>query len=243
MSKRDGEFYVGYLPNAPPALGRRTAIVAGALAALGLIAAGILAAAQARFGNGTFAWGEDRPHEGVLRADPYPRLENDGASRLLVGRGKLGAAEAAPLAGRLVRLEGSRIARGGTEMLEVAPDSLRALDGAGPGTEAVEELGSHRLVGEIVDSKCFLGVMNPGELKPHRACAIRCISGGVPPMLVVRDRDGRAAHFLLVSSSGAAVNREVLDLVALPVSIEGSVERRGGLLYLKADPATYRRVP
>jgi len=42
-------------------------------------------------------------------------------------------------------------------------------------------LGTQTLVGEIVDSKCFLGVMNPGQLTTHRACAIRCISGGVRP--------------------------------------------------------------
>ena len=49
-----------------------------------------------------------------------------------------------------------------------------------------ESLGKQTFVGEIVDSKCFLGVMNPGRLTPHRACAIRCISGGVPPVLLVR---------------------------------------------------------
>ena len=31
---------------------------------------------------------------------------------------------------------------------------------------------------------CFLGVMKPGRSKPHRACAVRCISGGIPPFKV-----------------------------------------------------------
>ncbi|MFO1512850.1 MAG: hypothetical protein U1F83_08070 [Verrucomicrobiota bacterium] len=102
-------------------------------------------------------------------------------------------------------------------------------------------LGKQTLLGEIVDSKCFLGVMNPGQLTPHRACAIRCISGGVPPVLLVRQQDGPAAYLLLVSADGKPVNKQVLDMVAEPVEITGDVERQGELLILRADPATYRR--
>ena len=127
-------------------------------------------------------------------------------------------------------------------MIEVQPGSVQAAASALsvvlPGTV---KLGRQTLVGEIVDSKCFLGVMNPGQLAPHRACAIRCISGGVPPMFLVRQKDGRAACFLLVSAGGAPVNQEVLDLVAEPLEISGDVERQGGLLILRSDPATYRR--
>jgi hypothetical protein len=103
-------------------------------------------------------------------------------------------------------------------------------------------LGKQTLVGEIVDSKCFLGVMNPGQLTPHRACAIRCISGGVTPVLLVRQKDGPAVYLLLVSADGKPVNKEVLDLVAEPVEITGEVERQGELLILRADPTTYRRL-
>jgi hypothetical protein len=97
-------------------------------------------------------------------------------------------------------------------------------------------------VGEIVDSKCFLGVMNPGQLTPHRACAIRCISGGIPPVLLVRSKNGPAIYLLLVAADGKPVNPQVLDLVAEPVQITGEVERQGGLFILLADPSTYRRV-
>ena len=93
-----------------------------------------------------------------------------------------------------------------------------------------------------MDSKCFLGVMNPGQLAPHRACAIRCISGGIPPVLLVRQQDGAALYLLLVSAAGQPVNQQVLDLVAEPVQITGEVERQGDLLILRADPSTYRRL-
>jgi hypothetical protein len=84
--------------------------------------------------------------------------------------------------------------------------------------------------------------MNPGELKPHRACAARCISGGIPPVLCVRDDAGRASYFFLVSAAGAPVNQDVLDFVAEPVEVTGEVVRSGDDLVLRADPASYRRL-
>ena len=103
-------------------------------------------------------------------------------------------------------------------------------------------LGQQTLVGEIVDSKTYLGVMNPGQLTTHRACAIRCISGGIPPVLFVRQTNGPALYFLLVSRDGKPVNKQVLNLVAEPVQITGAVERQGEMLILRADVATHRRV-
>jgi hypothetical protein len=99
------------------------------------------------------------------------------------------------------------------------------------------------LAGEIVDSKCFFGVMNPGELKPHRACAVRCISGGIPPVLCVRDAAGRACYFWLVGPEGEPIGRALLDFVAEPVLVEGEVRRRGEELVLYTDPRGVRRIP
>ena len=129
-------------------------------------------------------------------------------------------------------------------MVEALPDSINAAATNSPmltGTETVP-LGLQTLTGEIVDSKCFLGVMNPGQLLPHRACAIRCISGGIPPVLLVRQTNGGAIYLLLVSADGKPVNQQVLDLVAEPVQITGEVERQGELLILRADPKTILRI-
>jgi hypothetical protein len=85
-------------------------------------------------------------------------------------------------------------------------------------------------------------VMNPGNLKPHHSCAIRCISGGIPPVFLVRDRQGLAVYLMLVLSRGETVNQQVLDMVAEPLEIEGEVVRYDNLFVLRADPATYRRL-
>src|SRR5262249_32213522 len=161
--------------------------------------------------------------------------------------------------GQTVSLQGTLIYRGSQTMIEGAENSLRAADervaatrspsnrqgvSAGHRDAAVSpvRLGPQTLTGEIVDSKCYLGVMNPGALTPHRACAIRCISGGIPPVLLVRQTNGAALYFLLVGRDGRCVNKQVLNLVAEPVEITGEVERQGELLVLRADPATYRRL-
>ena len=103
-------------------------------------------------------------------------------------------------------------------------------------------MGVQSLVGEIVDSKCFLGVMNPGNLKTHKACAIRCISGGIPPFFVVRDASNHVAYYLLVSKEGLPVNMQVLDKIAEPLRIVGEVFVEGQMRILKADPMGFERL-
>ena len=140
---------------------------------------------------------------------------------------------------RFVRSE-IRAVRG----VETKPEWIQAAGepSATPRPPESLSLGTQTLVGEIVDSKCFLGVMNPGQLTPHRACAIRCISGGVPPVLLVRQKDGPSIYLLLVSADGQPVTPPVLEMGAEPVAITGEVERQGELLILRADPARYRKL-
>jgi hypothetical protein len=146
------------------------------------------------------------------------------------------------LDGKNVSLSGTLIYRGNQTMVEALPDSIKAADGTRMADTPHQNLGRQTFTGEIVDSKCFLGVMNPGQLLPHRACAIRCISGGIPPVLLVRQTNGAAIYLLLVSADGKPVNQQVLDLVAEPVQITGEVERQGELLILRADPTTFIRL-
>jgi hypothetical protein len=82
--------------------------------------------------------------------------------------------------------------------------------------------------------------MNPGQLAPHRACAVRCISGGVPPILFVEQKDGPPLYLLLVGTDGRSINGEILDFVARPIQITGEVERQGQLLILQADPSSFK---
>lgn len=241
-------FYIGYrkqmAPESAAFLRRRLPWLLAAAVAIAFA----LVAAQRPFAAATFEYGVEREFEGLLSERPYPTLllATPGAglpSRLLlVAPGKHGAqALAAGRDDRRVRLRGSLIHREGQAMVEVRPGSIEDL-GVATNPTTAEPMGRFTLRGEIVDSKCFLGVMKPGHLKPHKACAIRCISGGITPVLCVRDAAGRALYLMLAGPDGRAINREVLPYVAEPVEVAGEVERADSLLILKTDPATIRRL-
>ena len=244
------DFYVGYQARAPVRLGRFLRRTSAALLVLAAVVAASLAALQGPFDPGVFEFGVVRDFEGVVRETPHPMLLVDRPDRaagqasrhLLVAFGKHGAEpEVDGLDGRRARLRGSLIRRQGQTMIEVVAGSVEALGPAAPGPPGgAVDLGRQTLRGEIVDSKCFLGVMKPGRGKPHRACATLCIRGGIPPVLRVETRDGDFRHLLLTDPSGGAVNDRVLDRIAVPVEVTGRVLRDGDLLILETDPSTIR---
>jgi hypothetical protein len=157
---------------------------------------------------------------------------------LLVGRGKHGAdAITAGLDGRWADLTGTRIARGEREMLEVQSDGIAL---ASPASASPEldvpppvSLGRQTLSGEVVDSKCWLGVMHPSTGSVHRGCATRCVSGGIPPLLMTRDSTGAVRHYLLTDSAGRPA-RQFVRLLGYPVRLTGEVIQDGDLLILRA---------
>ena len=85
--------------------------------------------------------------------------------------------------------------------------------------------------------------MKPCRTMSLRACAIRCISGGVPPVFRAENSSGQSLYFLLSDLDGNAVNDQVLSMVADPIQITGEVMQYGDSFILKADPATYERLP
>jgi hypothetical protein len=227
----ESEFFVGYLPM-PAELRKMLRRELPALGATVAVAAAILVAAQHPFAASTFEFQQYGDYQGVIRTHPYPAL--DVADRrlpwLLVAPGKHGAGDlVGGLDGQHVRLKGARIFRGEDRMLELLPGSVQA---AGPAVAAAEtiDLGAVQLTGEIVDSKCYLGVMNPGNGKVHRDCAVRCISGGIPPAFLVRDAAGQSVIMLLGNWK-----RELLGHVAEPIALHGRLTRSGGRLTLDLE--------
>lgn len=245
----NGEFFVGYLPQQPPrTAGRvRGTVIAAAAAALALGA--LLVAEQEPYPDAHFEFTQIRDFLGTVQERPVPTLWSarpgdagrSPSGHLLVAPGKHGAGMLVRgFEGRDVTLRGKLIWRSGLKMIEVVPGTLAAAD-SGPGVPPEERLGRVRLAGEIVDGKCYLGVMNPGEGKVHRDCAARCISGGAPPILAVAVEGQPARLVMLAGSQGEALAEPLLDFVAEPVTIEGDLVRHGDQYRLDADLATLRR--
>ncbi|MBS1826963.1 MAG: hypothetical protein JST93_16715 [Acidobacteria bacterium] len=217
---REDEFYVGYLPHAPAGVARvvRRAVVA--LLVLVVTLSVTLVVAQMPFAEASFEYGVVREFAGVLYEHPFPHVVlQDGAVHLLAGAGKRGSSEVAGHDGHDVRLRGSRILRAGMTMVEVETGSVR-FGAASRGPEEVVELGRAALQGEIVDGKCYLGVMNPGVGQVHRDCAARCLAGGLPALFVTEGR-------VLVLSGFDAKAR--MDMVGVPLTLEGVRKKIGGL--------------
>jgi hypothetical protein len=238
------EFYVGYQPKAPPSLARTVKRISAGVVFAGLAVGALLILDQPKFAASRFEFGLYREYTGTIEDWPYPALVSANSRYTLVAPGKHGLFGLEKYQRRSVRLKGSLIERGTDRMIEVVPESLREVASVRPVEAAppVIDLGAVTLRGEIVDSKCYFGVMNPGERKVHRDCAVRCISGGIPPAFIVRDAAGVVRTLLLTGENGEALHREVLPFVAEPVEISGVLVKSGSTLVLKAKPADFRRL-
>ena len=252
MIDRD-EFFIGYAPPLPAGLARFVGRIVTGLAFAVVAWAAVLASGHVPLEGGTFEFGHLQRFAGTIVGRPYPALRLDETDRsvpalLLVAPGKHGADDLVHgLDGHHVALTGTRIRRGRLAMIEIEPTSLVSETV----TEPVENLAGHdedgavtsvRVRGEVVDSKCFLGVMVPGSGKTHKDCASLCLRGGVPPALFAHDRAGDSALMLLAGLSGDKIGARALQIAGEAVEMTGMLQRQGGWLVLRTDPGDWRTV-
>jgi hypothetical protein len=251
------EFYVGYLPKAPSGIARKMKAVIVVLFVAATTCAVGFAAFQRTYARSFFESGKERTFEGVIEAGPYPTLlsspdvANSSPLRyLLVANGKHGADnQVDAYIGKRVRLRGRLIYRDDQKMITLSGGSVAVLGDAQPNQAVPKNLGEFDLVGEIVDSKCYLGNMNPGNGKVHRDCAVRCLSGGIPPVFATNDFNGSPAVLQLTGPNQNGLPREAfLDRVAQPMRIHGKVMQIGNTLLLETESSaiasrSFRRAP
>jgi hypothetical protein len=238
-------FFIGWSNQTP----RRLAVFAMTIAA-GLVAASSLLAVTlgaATDDPGAGGFGDEVALTGVMQASPYPilRLAPDGAhpaghAVMLAGDGKIGVqAMAETLSGKAAEVRGLLLKRGDLDMIVVNSDNGIQASAASPTPIATaQNLGRWRLTGEICDGKCYSGVMRPGTGLAHKACASLCVSGGVPPVFVSSGPIEGSIFLLLADRGGGPAPAAMYDLIGLPVSLEGDVDRVGDLLIFRADWST-----
>lgn len=247
------EFYIGYAPTTPHGLAKFRRRVVTALVLVGLVTATAIVLAQQAFVASVFEFLQYRTFMGVIEEHPYPTLlvkrpgqtaaGNEFSRYLLTVPGKRGAAsDVAGLGGKSVRLEGALIYLDGETMIELQDGSLEQVSTAMTDLAEPTSEGTATFEGEIIDTKCWLGVMNPGKGKVHKACAVRCISGGSPPALLIHDEEGRPSMLLLVGRDGRPLNKEVLEIVGTPLRATGEVMRKGDSRFLYAEPDEFQRL-
>jgi hypothetical protein len=224
MSARH-ELYVGYLPT-PAAHRRLVRVVVPVLTLMLALVGALVVGAMRDPGRATWDTGNSQRWEGRLALFPYPMLLTDGGeTQLVVEIGKVGAHDrVATHAGRRVTLEGFAIERDGRKMIELLEGDDAFVEVGDEAWSDVADVTGARpveVVGEIVDGKCFLGAMKPGDGKAHKACAVLCIVGGLPAMVRTRDASGNWVYPLLLVDGAQTPGDRVLDLVGEPVRIEG----------------------
>jgi hypothetical protein len=244
-------FFVGYFRRIPPEI-RSFALTAGAsiVAALAVIAV-LLPLGTIDPGAGRYA---DDLRGGVLTGVidplPYPILRVPGADGeppravLLGGQEKIGVQAPVDAGTPVVELGGIFVRRGDIEMLLVPGNGAKASVTELPRfvPAPAVDLGRWRLTGEICDGKCHAGAMKPGNGLAHKACANLCIESGLPPVLVMDLPVEGTTVVLLAAADGGPMPGEMLDLTAVPIQIEGQLERRDDLLIFRIDSASVLRM-
>ena len=234
------EFYVGYLPEAP---NKTSSFVKKIIAIMGVsicVVGLFLALYQKKFSQSTFEYGINSTVEGYYFEKPVPHLAVplgagvDGKEVLqnvmLVGFGKAGAMnvmdriqeiEGKSLAGAKIELNGFLIYDKGKALLQVTEEdnkNLEFLGGAIRASQSFQDSSSRTVSGEIVDPKCYFGVMKPGEGKAHRSCAIRCLAGGIPAVLHDTSKE---EYFLLVNELWEPLNDNITSIVGDQITVTG----------------------
>ena len=235
------DFFVGWSGKLPPAhrSGLLWRLLFGAAVVLGLGL--LLGRAQDENYLAGGLPGGDVKLTGVLTAAPFPTLfvapdatHPRGHVLLLAGEGKLGPPVPPEWDGRVVTAEGAILRRGDLDMMQVTSTSLQDTKLPPPPQQS---LGRWRIEGEICDGKCQAGAMQPGRGIAHRACAILCLNGMVPPVFVTTAPLDGQEFLLLGDRDGGPGDGRWHALVGLRVRLEGDVQRRGDVLVFMADLA------
>ena len=255
-------FYIGWMAKAP-AYRNFVRLLIFTLFVVCFFVASFLISNQRGFSPGIFERSEFTELEGLVIQHPFPAVKTFYGKDIygnpvvktipLVNKGKFGADSIvaqvirenkkgypwASVRGKLI-YNNSYVIMELTEqkeaihlVKEISEDQKEKIS-----SPDVQVLDSVVLYGQIVDPKCYLGVMKPGEGKPHSDCAIRCISGGIPPVFMIRNNKGLETLFLLRGKDNESINQEILRYVGLPVSVSGVVEKVDDWLILKADPVS-----
>lgn len=227
------EFYIGWQAKMAPELALRLRSALIPAAAMIPVATAVIVWFQNPVDRGTYEFGVVKSFEGVLYESPIPRLRLDAGDgktvdHILVGAGKFGVKKLiAGADGQRVKFDGSLIVREPFRMIEMnRPETFKVLGKDQAPAPEISPLGAGTFTGELVDTKCWSGVMRPATGKVHRACAIRCLSGGVPPGLLVRDGSGDGVVLMLAGPQGEILKYDI-QLAGTFIEVSGTLELHG----------------
>ncbi len=87
-----------------------------------------------------------------------------------------------------------------------------------------------RVMGEVIDTWCYITEMMFAEGTAHHQCAVWCAVGGIP--VGVRGDDGEVYMVLRIEGEDPVDNPRVIDIQSHRVTVDGDLYRRDGVNYL-----------
>jgi len=247
------EFYIGYLEKAPNGVAAHIKKVVLGLVVLVLFLAWLLASQQRGFAGSTYEFAEETTIRGFLTGFPIPELViyhgTSNGKHLnqvipLVEFGKKGGDALVGDQSKWVELSGNLIFFEGKSLLEIKdPSTIKEIEVPSnvPDDWSLDWTSEadfdsppiDTFLGEIIDAKCYFGVMKPGHGKPHRSCAIRCISGGIPAVLKVRDKLDRIDYHLIYMMEGSG--KDLAARIGETVEVNGTLSQHGDWSIVEID--------
>lgn len=252
---RNDEFYIGWMQQAPKSFAVWIKKYLFILLPIIIVLGVLLALSQKQFGTGNFEFGTLTEVKGIYFKEPVPNIKVVNGKDIwgneiyvtvpLIGFGKHGPdgliadmekEKNISFEGKEITLKGTLLYNDGKLLMQIDANDkpLIAVSENKMNTtfDAPKEIGMLDVKGEIVDPKCFFGVMKPGEGKPHKDCAIRCILGGISPVFKVTNEEGKQNYYLVVGEHGEKMNEAVQDYVASQVSIHAKAVEYGDWIVL-----------
>ncbi len=256
----NNDFYIGYEKKLPFGMGKFIALSVACIFLIAFSVMAFLIPFKRPFHSGVSS-GKYVTLKGVFEAEPYPILWIKRLGNSVSDANKVSGYYVAPVGkkgfgkkalkwdNKYISLGGKLIYRDDQVMVVTKLASFKVLDNPVAkkriqSNTFTKTLGNFELKGEIVDSKCYLGQMNHGEGKIHKACASLCIRGGLHPLFVLHAENIQLhkTYILLASENNRPVNQDILNIVAEPIQIAGKVIQKNNIYILKANPSDYKRL-
>lgn len=253
-TQKTDDFYIGWQPKAAASFKKFVLKTIPVLFFIFLICLVCISFNQKHIAKSFFITDNQPKYEGTLIASPFPALrtmvgKDEYGNPIiktypLVNAWKFGADDAVASflsknnKDAIVQIQGTTLNRDDVTAIELSDEeasiSLSSNKNIFP-TLTIQSLGDTILEGQIIDPKCYLGAMNPGEGKPHRDCAIRCIEGGIMPMLTYQTKEGKIKYAVLLGSNGEKINQQISYAVAEPITIKGKMMQIDDWNFLLVD--------
>jgi hypothetical protein len=220
-----------------------------------IVLALVLGVAQRGFGAGRYQETVTQSFQGRLTLDPYPALQierpllSDDFSAvsiypLVSSRSRGFSRDLSLFENQIITVDARLLSKGPVTLLEVDDNSFAVITRLVefPDAEPIRDLAPVTLLGEILDVRGHLGFHEPERGDLMRSSATSALRAGVPPVLVVEDRDGWSGIFLIVGEDGRPLQSGLIGRIAVPVEVKGTLAQWGGFPVIKTQPASIKRL-